>query len=667
MSVMHRASNTPKKSHRLSLSQRVLFSLCVLVATGSLWADQDLPNSSKPRLINLGLEDLMKIEVTSVSKRPERLLDAAASIYVITAEEIRRSGVTSLPEALRLAPNLQVAQVSGPGYAITARGFNATSANKLLVLIDGRSVYTPLFSGVFWDAQDVMLEDVERIEVISGPGGTLWGVNAVNGIINVITRSAKDTRGGLLAAGAGNRESDTELRYGGSLGSDGDYRVFGKYFDRKHTSTVSGSAKDDAWHQGHVGFRADWRRAANAFTLEGNAYKGAEGQPLPGSISISGTKLALGVIPIKGLNLIGQWRRVIGGRSLINFQAYYDRTERTVPPAFAENLQIVDLQLQYSVRPLRAHSLTWGGEYRHGRDRVVNSSYIAFLPANVNQTWSSLFAEDDIALRKNLRFNLGARVERNDYTGNEFLPNARLAWKIAADHFMWAAASRAVRAPSRLDRDTFVPGSPPFLLRGGPGVISETAKVYEIGYRGEHSTLVTYSVTAFQARYDHLRTQEIAPSRTFLLFASGMEGTSSGLELWSTYQPARIWRLSGGFTRLKEKFNLKPGSNDANAVSGQLGRDPARGWRLRSSLDLPYNTEFDIIGRRVSELTSPVVPAYTAVDVRCGWRPRRDLEVSLTAQNLFDHGHGEFTAASTRTEFGRSVFIKISNRFGRHD
>jgi iron complex outermembrane receptor protein len=300
-------------------------------------------------------------------------------------------------------------------------------------------------------------------------------------------------------------------------------------------------------------------------------------------------------------------------------------------------------------------------------DRLVNSPYIAFLPANVDQNWSSLFAQDEVALRKNLRFTVGARVERNDYTGNEFLPNARIAWKIASDHLLWTAASRAVRAPSRLDRDTFVPGAPPFLLAGGSAVRSEIAKVYEIGYRGQHSTSITYSATVFHTDYDHLRTQEIAPSRTFLLFASGMKGTSSGLELWATYQPMRIWRLSGGFSRLREKLQLKPGSNDASAVSAQEGRDPARSWRLRSSLDLPYQTEFDVIARRVSELTSPFVPRYTAVDLRLGWRPRRDLEVSVAARNLFDDGHGEFTAAATRTEFGRSVFVKITNHFGRHE
>src|SRR5947207_14534503 len=282
------------------MSGRVGAIILMLIAPG-IRAQQETP------LVHLGLEDLMNIEVTSVSKRPERLSDAAASIYVITGDEIRRSGATTLPEALRLAPNLEVAQVSAYGYAITARGFNNSAANKLLVLIDGRSVYTPLFSGVFWDAQDVILEDVERIEVISGPGGTLWGVNAVNGVINVITRSASETRGGLLAVGAGDRETDTVLRYGDTLGADGVYRVFGKYFDRKHTETVSGTKKADACHQAHVGFRADWRHAADEFTLNANAYKGAEGQPLPGAIVISTVKFPLGEIPIEGINLYGQW------------------------------------------------------------------------------------------------------------------------------------------------------------------------------------------------------------------------------------------------------------------------------------------------------------------------------------------------------------------------
>jgi iron complex outermembrane receptor protein len=637
--------------------------LCTL-ATVSLWAHQDNPNPVKPSLVNLGLEDLMKIEVTSVSKRPEHLLDAAASIYVITAEEIRRAGVTSLPEALRLAPNLEVAQVSASSYAISARGFNATSANKLLVLIDGRSVYTPLFSGVFWDVQDVMLEDIDRIEVISGPGGTLWGVNAVNGVINVITRSAKNTLGALVAAGGGNRETDGALRYGAPLGDDGNYRVYAKYFQRNHTQTGDGKAKDDAWHKSQAGFRADWKRASDQFTMIGTAYKGREGQPQTGAAAMSGGNLPK--IPISGVNLLASWKRRIGPNSDITVEAYYDRTERTIPPTFGDKLNIIDVQLLHSLRLGRTHYIAWGAEYRYGIDHVSNSSSFAFLPANLNQKWASLFGQDEMTLWKNLRLSIGARVEHNDYTGSEFLPSARFAWKPATDHMLWAAVSRAVRAPSRLDRDTYVPASPPFLLAGGPNFRSETATVYELGYRGQPATSVDYSITAFHAAYDHLRTTEVASNRRSFFLGNGMEGTTSGVEVWSTYQAARAWRLSAGFSGLRERLRIKPGSNDTTSVSSQEGKDPARSWRLRSSLDFPYGIELDVIGRRVSELTSPVVPGYTVVDVRCGWRPRRDLEVSLAAQNLFDHGHGEFTAAATRTEFRRSVFIKISSRFG-HD
>ena len=382
----------------------------------------------------MSLEQLLNVEVTSVSRRAERLADAAASIFVISGEDIRRSGVTTLPEALRLAPNLHVAQAHASGYAINARGLNNSGANKLLVLIDGRSVYTPLFSGVFWDVQDVVLEDVERIEVLSGPGGTLWGTNAVNGVINVITRSAKDTQGGLAAAGAGNREWGGTLRYGGTFGVDGSYRVYGKHLDHDRTETPSGAAKTDAWHKTQVGFRADWGGARDQFTVQGDAYRGSIGQPLPGTISITGTALALDTISVSGANLLTRWGHTLAGGSRLTVQAYFDRTERTVPPTFGEKLSTSDVQFQHSLGLIGAHTFTWGAEYRYARDRVTNSPIVAFLPARVNQTWLSLFAQDEIDLRDDLRLTLGARLERNDYTGYEFLPTARLAWNVAPDH-----------------------------------------------------------------------------------------------------------------------------------------------------------------------------------------------------------------------------------------
>jgi iron complex outermembrane receptor protein len=296
-------------------------------------------------------------------------------------------------------------------------------------------------------------------------------------------------------------------------------------------------------------------------------------------------------------------------------------------------------------------------------DRLTNSPIVAFLPARENQTWLSVFAQDEIALKENLFLTLGARIERNDYTGYEFLPNARLAWSVAPHHLLWTAATRTVRAPSRLDRDTFVPGTAPFLLTGGPDVRSETANLYEIGYRGRPVSRLSYSVTAFHADYDHLRTQEIAPSGTSLFFGSGMKGTTDGIETWGTFQASARWRLRGGLTLLDERLRLKSGSNDVTAPRAQEGRDPKRTWMLASSHDLPRRVEVDVRVRYVSELPDPGVPPYTAVDVRLGWTPRADLELSLTGQNLFGSGHAEFTDAVTRTEFQRAVFFKVLSRF----
>jgi iron complex outermembrane receptor protein len=613
-------------------------------------------------LADMSLEELGNIQITSVSKRPESLADAAGSVFVITAEDIRRSGATSLPEALRLAPNLHVARVSGSGYAISARGSNGstTSApNKLLVLIDGRSVYTPLFSGVFWDVQDVMLQDIERIEVSSGPGGTLWGINAVNGVINVITRSAEDTQGSLVAARTGNFNTGAAFRYGGTAGASGNYRVFGKYSEHDNLSRADGSAVDDAWHKGQVGFRADWERSRGQVMIQGNAYRARVGQPEPGSISVSGTELALGTITASGVNLTGRWEHELGNGSNFSLQAYYDRTKRTIPPTLSETLDIIDLQFQHSLLPIGRHALTWGANYRHGRDRVDNTSSIfAFLPAHVNQNWSSLFAQDEITLRDDLQLTLGARIERNPYTGNEILPNARLAWKLAPDHLLWSALSRAVRAPSRLDADTRVPRDAPFLLDGGPEVRSEIAEVAELGYRGQPTADLSYSVTAFHTDYDHLRTVEIAPSGTFLVFANEMEGETSGIEMWGVYQLLPEWRLSAGYTAMKDRLRLKAGSDDAEGPSA-VGKNPAHTWQLRSALTIGENRDLDIAVRHVAALSSPDVPAYTAVDARFGWRLQPNLELSLVAHNLLDADHGEYGAIATRSRIPRTVFVQV--------
>jgi iron complex outermembrane receptor protein len=613
-------------------------------------------------LLRLSLEELSALEITSASKRAEPLSDAPASVFVITADDIRRSGATSLPEALRLAPALHVARAYSVGHAISARGFNGTAANKLLVLIDGRSVYTPLFSGVFWDVQDVLLQDVERIEVISGPGGTLWGVNAVNGVINVITRAAGDTRGTLASAGAGRHDAVAAVRHGYSLRDDGAMRLYAKHVRRRHTRTAAGTEVDDDAHHTQVGFRADWQRGGDRWTLQGDAYDGRREQPLPGTINIIGVDLALGDIPVSGGNLLARWERELADGADVSVQAYFDRTRRTVPPTFAQSLNIVDLQFQHGVRLGDVHRLTWGAQYRRMDDHVVNSPIVAFLPGDQVRTEVSLFAQSEFELRDDLRLTLGARLEHNDYTGAEFLPSARLAWKPAPEHLLWGALSRTVRGPSRLDRDTFVPGAPPFLLAGGPGVRSETALVAESGWRGQPAPDASMSLTLFHAAHDHLRTQQIDPTFTFIEFASGMEGDVAGIEAWGSWQAAPWWRLSAGATRLWQDLRLKAGSNDATAVALAEGANPAWQAQLRSSFDLGPRTDLDLTLRRVAALALPDVPAYTSVDLRLAWSPDDALELAVSATNLLDDRHGEFTAAATRSEFGRSVFVELTWR-----
>ena len=619
------------------------------------------PAAAAPDFADMSFEHLANIQITSVSKKAERLADAAASVFVITAEDIRSSGAASLPEALRLAPNLQVAQSSNGVYGISARGFNGSNtsgANKLLVLIDGRSVYTPLFSGVFWDVQDVLLEDVARIEVISGPGGTLWGTNAVNGVINVITRSARDTRGALVAAAAGSRGSDTALRHGGALGEDGAYRVYGKYVERKHTSGQDGGAVDDGLYRSQLGFRADWDRSGNRFTVQGNAYSGAEGQPAPGAISISGVDLALGAISVASANLTAGWTRLLDGGSTLSAQAYVDRTMRTVPPTFSETLDIADVQFQHSLAPSGEHALVWGANLRYSMDRVVNSDYVAFLPAKVDQKWTSLFAQDVVSLRPDLHLTAGVRLERNDYTGLEFLPSLRLAWKPDPDHLLWGAAARAVRAPSRLDSDVFIPGKAPFLLDGGAAVRSEVAQVYELGYRGQAATSFTWSATAFHTIYADLRTTEIAPSGTYLTFGNGMQGTANGVETWGSWQVLPSWRLSAGLTALRERLWLKATSNDSNAPDA-AGNDPAHTWQLRSSWHGRANGEIDVGVRHVAALSNNLVPAYTTLDARFGWKLRPGLDLSVTGQNLFGR-HAEYGPGATRSMIAPGILVKLA-------
>lgn len=620
-------------------------------------------------LADMSLEELGAIEITSVSKRGQPLSDAAAAVFVITSDDIRRSGATSLAETLRLAPNLQVAKITNGRYAITARGFSGPEANKLLVLIDGRSVYTPLFAGVFWDSQHVVMQDVERIEVISGPGGTLWGVNAVNGVINVITRSARDTQGNMVVAGAGHSGAELVMRHGGKLDEDTSYRVYAQRFNQNHTELARGGDVDDGLQVAQVGFRADWRRAQDQVSVHGDAYQGDQGQAAPGTFYIKGVPLDLQHVRTRGLNIVARWAHQLDDDSELSIQGYLDRTERIIPITFNQQLDISDLQVQYAAAPTDTQAWVVGGEFRMAQDRLVNTTFLQFLPNRSTQNWSSLFAQDDISLRPDLHLILGLRWEANDYTGSAWLPTARLAWKPSAYHLWWTALSRTVRAPSRIDRDAYVPWPSaygpglPYVLAGGPDVQSEVAKVLEFGYRGQPLAQTNFSFNVFRALYDKLHTEEFGSTQGLITFAGKMKGAVTGVETWGSYQPLPTWRLSAGFTGLYERFRLDPDSTDITNMAKVNGRDPARTWLLRSSWDLPRGHELDVTMRHVSRLMDPGVPAYTALDVRWGWRITPAIELSLTGRNLLGSGHGEYEAVETRAELGRSLYAQAVMRF----
>jgi iron complex outermembrane receptor protein len=629
-----------------------LVALGLMILTHLGFAQQPDSAASPGALKKLTLEQLMNLEVTSVSKRPEKLSQAASAIQVITQEDIRRSGATSLPEALRLASNLQVAQVDSRQWAISARGFNSTTANKLLVLIDGRTVYTPLYSGVFWDVQDVSLWDVDRIEVISGPGGTLWGANAVNGVINVITKPAQDAQG-LYASGGGG----TELRglggarYGGELGAHVRYRAYGKGFTRDQTVFPDGQPAMDDWYMGQGGLRIDWDPSETSqLTLQGDAYDGRIAQPSSGDVTVNGR------------NVVGSWSHAFSQTSDTRLQLYYDRTHRTIPGTFAEDLDTYDVDFQHHTVLARRHDVVWGLGFRLINDSVGNTPALAFLPSHVQRKWVAGFVQDEIALiSERLHVILGTKVEHNDYTGVELQPGGRVSWTPRRGGALWAAVSRAVRTPSRIDRELFAPGQPPYFLQGGPNFRSEELLAYELGYRVQAEDKLRMSVATFYNRYDNLRSIELVnpPAPFPIVLANGLEGKSYGVELSADYGVTNAWRLRAGYTEMRVRTEPKPGSTDTTRASS----DPDRQVFLRSSLDLPGHVQLDADARYVSEIKNQPVPAYGELDLRLAWQPAAALELSLVGQNLLHRYHVEFGAPASQHAIERGVYGRIEWHF----
>jgi iron complex outermembrane receptor protein len=606
------------------------------------------PVSAQPVLLaanglaELSLEELSELPVTSVSGRAESLRSAPASVFVISGEDIRRSAATSLPEALRLAPNLQVARVGAGQYAISARGFNNPIANKLLVLIDGRTIYSSLFSGVFWDAHELVLADIDRIEVISGPGGTLWGANAVNGIINVTTKSAAATRGvqaTAIRSHAGGRES---VRWGGPLGKTGNLRLYMLGSDRGASQRQDGSRQADASSLAQFGFRGDSEIAGGQLTLQGDIYRGGDAATSSAAPEIHGS------------NLLARWESRFPGGSPYRIQVFHDLQARDDTQSFRNRARMFDLQFTHEPQLPPGQQLLWGGGYRVGQDDNEPTALVLFTPDERRLTWANVFAQHQLKVDR-WQLTTGLKAERNSYTGVEWLPSVRLAYEHDRQATTWAAASRAVRAPARIDRDFFFPGAPPFVIAGGDGFQSEVAHVLELGHRGQFGRDLSYSVTAFHQEYQGLRAGRGFP----FVVDNRIDGHARGLEAWGSWQPLEKARFMFGVSTLRKHLAFSDGSADTSNSIPNLGNDPRAQWQLRSQFDLPGRTELDLHLRRVGSLPTPHVPAYTALDARLGWQATPAVEISLVAQNLLDRRHAEFEPANVASWFGRRLFLKV--------
>lgn len=598
---------------------------------------------SVEELRRLSIEELTNVEITSVSKRPEPLSKAPAAVYVISSEDIRRSGASSLPEVLRLAPNLNVARVDARSYAISARGFNSFEAsNKLLVLIDGRSVYTPLHGGVFWDEGQVMLSDIERIEVISGPGGTLWGANAVNGVVNVITKSARDTQGVLADVRIGSIDRGGSARYGGRIGDIGAFRVYGMGFHYGETARPDGGKAGDDWDNLQAGFRTDFQAGANAFTLQGDLFEN--------ELDPDGDN--------SGKNIVGRWSRRLGMGSSVAVQAYYNEAKR-LSPGVTDKLETVDLSGQHAFSPFSRHEVVWGGGYRRTEDLFINTLNPFVLdPEDDTIHLANIFAQDSIALREDITLTLGAKVEYSSYTGTEYLPSGRLAWRVSDTALLWGAVSRAVRTPSRIDRDLVWPG----VFEQARNFESEELIAYEVGYRGQPIPKSSLSISLFYNDYDDLRILAVSPDSGLPTFLNEMKGQTYGVEIWGDYRVLDWWKLSAGFNAMEKDLELEAGALDTG-ISQHAGNDPLYQVSLRSYMSLAENIELDLGLRAIDSLPNPRVPAYVAVDARVGWHVTDAFELSVGAQNIFDKQHPETGQPATRLEARRSVYLGARWRF----
>ncbi len=627
--------------------------VCVLTFLSSSYAGAQNADTllSSSKLKKMSLEDLMNIEVTSVSMRAEKLTEVASAIQVITGNDIEHSAATRLPEALRLAPNLQIAQAGSHDWSVTARGFSGLPssggylANKLLVMIDGRSVYSPLFGGVFWDVQNVMLEDVDKIEVVSGPGGTLWGANAVNGVINIVSKSSRETQGLYFSGATGSALYDyAAVRIGARSKADTNlyYRIYAQHFDQNSTLLQNGTTAKDAWDMVQGGFRMDYYPSkANTFTLQGDFYGGDENKDSLNTHQIT-----------NGQNVLGRFTHVFSETSELKIQAYYDRTWRNEPTTaapFSYSLTTYDVTVQHRFALGRRNSLLYGVGFRSERDQASRS----FNPLGIYMPVYSAFIQDEITISPQLlKLTIGSKFENNVFTGNELQPCARMAWTPSGMSTVWTSVSMAVRTPSRFDAD-FAPSSTPFQ--------SEKLMAYELGYHLTPGQRLSFSFATYFNHYNDLRSLDQFGANTPLIIANDQRAESWGFEFNANYKLADWCHLKGGYTYFNRNiWAVNPAVLSASVAFESV--DPHSTIALQAMTDITKHISFDLVGRYVDPLlATPVttaVPAYSTCDARLAWHNKL-FEVSLAGQNLLQAQHIEVGTI----EISRTFYAKIVCRF----
>jgi iron complex outermembrane recepter protein len=641
-------------------------------------------------IYDASLDELMNVRVTSASKKEQSISKVAAAIFVITPDDIRRSGATNIPDLLRMVPGVDVAQINAHTWAISARGFNGRFANKLLVLVDGRSVYSLTYSGVFWDQLDVPLADIDRIEVIRGPGATVWGANAVNGVINIITKSSKETQGGLVeAAGGTSLAAQGLVQYGATAGSSGHYRVFGSTSDYRANTTAQGGSGQDPWHLFHGGFRSDWQLSSrDSLTVQGDLFSDIEHQTYASFASLQTLNLAQfdELDESHGGNMLGRWTRKLSLRSDFSLQMYFDRN-RTQLYGGRYNVDTLDFDFQHHLELGGRHDIVWGLGYRSIPGTSLPGYAGEFLPPNHTNFLASGFLQDEISLGKSFWLTVGTKYEYNDYNGSGFEPSIRALWSPNARHSVWAAVSGALRDPSREDESIklYLGSSAPspatagltalFTFLGNSSIRAERLTAYESGYRYELNKWLSLDLATFYDQYRRLIAVDssapylsLDPMPLHLVVPSTPEnklnGNVYGAEVSANINISSHWKLSPDYSWLRMNLHQEPGSNDPNPQIIQ-GDGPEHQFGIRSYLSLPERFTFDTSLAFVGALADQKVPSYNRLDARLARTFGESLELSVVGQNLLDNRHLEFNAndASMATWIKRSLYAKISFRF----